>query len=341
MTRVWLAQARRVVDDLHVRVRRHRVLGEIYEIIDATVGDYARDHGPIYAGALAFYAILSLIPLAILFASAAGFMVAGQPGQGEAGVTEVVEQLNRLVPYFDRAFEDDLRTILKNRSSLGLVGVTGLLLSASQVFRGLEFALARTFARSDHEVPTDEKARPRSYVVSKLWFGVFVTALVLGYVALRVLAGILEHVADDVPSLRGILGDPLANDTAIGKVATAALMVFGFVVVLKIFTQQRVHTRFALVGGALFYGLFVVAHAVYDLYIERFSNLGAMYGGFATLVIVVLWIYFSATLLLVCCHIVKYAQRRVLHGPRWPKDGGNAPLPTSEQLREEERDAQQ
>ena len=119
MTRVWLAQARRVVDDLHVRVRRHRVLGEIYEIIDATVGDYARDHGPIYAGALAFYAILSLIPLAILFASAAGFMVAGQPGQGEAGVTEVVEQLNRLVPYFDRAFEDDLRTILKNRSSLG------------------------------------------------------------------------------------------------------------------------------------------------------------------------------------------------------------------------------
>lgn len=335
----WLARARHVVDKLHVRVRRHPVLGELYELIDATIGDYARDHGPMYAGALAFYAILSLIPLAIVFASVVGYMVVGEPQQGDAAVTEVVEQLKKLVPYLDRAFEDDLRTILQNRGSVGLVGVVGVLLSASEVFRGLEFALARIFARSDHELPTDEKARPRSYVLSKLWFGAFVTALVLGYVLLRVLSGIFNHLTDDLPTLHGLIGDPLSTETPAGKVATAALIVVGFVVLLKVFTHQRVHARFALLGGALFYGLFVLAHLVYDVYIERFSNLGAMYGGFATLVIVVLWIYFSATLLLVCCHVVKYAQRRVLHGPRWPKDGGDAPLPTPEPAQQETSDA--
>lgn len=322
-----VARAEALLAKLHDRVRRHPVFGEVYELFDATVGDYARDHGPMYAGALAFYAILSLIPLAILFATAAGFLIVGDTPQGDTAVAEVVAQLKKLVPYLDAAFEDDLRAILKNRGSVGLVGVVALLVSASQVFRGLEFALARIFARSDHDSPTDEKARPRSYVISKLWFGAFVTALVLGYVALRVLAGILQHLADDLPALQVFFGDPLSTDTPAGKVATALLMIAGFVALLKVFTHQRVHLRFALLGGTLFYGLFVLAHAVYDLYVERFSNLGAMYGGFATLVMVVLWIYFSATLLLVCCHVVKYAQRRVLHGPRWPKDGGDAPLP--------------
>ena len=325
--RALLARAEALLERVLDRVRRHPILGELYELIDATAGDYARDHGPMYAGALAFYAILSLIPLAILFASAAGFLVAGETQHGDAAVTEVVTQIKKLVPYLNAGFEDDLRAILKNRGSVGLVGVVALLLSASQVFRGLEFALARIFARSDHEGPTDEKARPRSYVLSKLWFGAFATALVLGYMGLRVVAGILQHLADDLPALHVVFGDPLATETPAGKVATALLMIAGFVALLKVFTQQRVHTRFALVGGALYYGLFVGAHLVYDLYIERFSNLGATYGGFATLVIVVLWIYFSASLLLVCCHVVKYVQRRMLHGPRWPKGGGAAPLP--------------
>jgi membrane protein len=304
------------------------VLGEVYELIDATFGDYARDHGPIYAGALAFYAVLSLIPLAILVASVAGFLVAGSAHAGDA-VGEVVSQIKKLVPYIDQRFENDLRLILRNRGSVGLVGAVALLLSASQVFRGLEFALARIFARADHEGPTDEKAQPRSYVVSKLWFGAFLTALVLGFVALRVAAGILQHLADDLPSLRRLLADPLSSDTPMGRVLTALLIVLGFVVLLKVFTQRRVHFRFAVLGGVLFYVLFGLGHMVYDLYIERFSNFGATYGAFATLAVVVLWIYYSATLLLVCCHVVKYAQRRVLHGPRWPRGGNDVPLPAA------------
>ena len=46
-----------------------------------------------------------------------------------------------------------------------------------------------------------------------------------------------------------------------------------------------------------------------------------MYGSFATLIVIVLWMYYCATLLLLCCHGVKVAQRRMTVGPRWPKDG--------------------
>ena len=46
-----------------------------------------------------------------------------------------------------------------------------------------------------------------------------------------------------------------------------------------------------------------------------------MYGSFGALIVIVLWMYYCATLLLMCCHGVKVAQRRFTVGPRYPKDG--------------------
>lgn len=303
------------------RVRRHRVLGEVYELIDGSVGDYARDHGPMYAGALAFYAILSLIPLIILFASVSGFALAGGDDAAlDASLKEVMLQAKKIIPYIEPRLEDDLRMVIKNRRSLGALGFGVLLISASEVFRAVEFALARIYARLDHEVPTDEKARPRNYFKSKLWFGAFVTAAVLAFVAFRLFSGAMHQLAEALQfqALAAMLEDP--STSTLGTIVTSIGLVIGFVVMLKVFVHHKVHTRFALIGGALFCVLFQVAHAVYDVYLEKITNVGALYGSFATLIIVVLWIYFSATLLLLCCHVTKTIQRRMMHGPRWPKD---------------------
>jgi membrane protein len=310
-----------VVDNVLERVRRHRVLGEVYELIDGSVGDYARDHGPMYAGALAFYAILSLIPLIILFASVSGFAIAGGDDSAiDASLRDVMVQLRKIIPYIEPRLEDDLRMVIKNRRSLGAVGFFVLLISASEVFRAVEFGLARIYARLDYEVPTDEKASPRNYLKSKLWFGAFVTAAVMAFIAFRLFRGALFQLATVMKAdwLVRMLEDPSAS--TLGTIATSIGVVIGFVVMLKVFVHHKVHTRYALIGGVLFSALFQLAHAVYDIYLERITNIGAMYGSFATLIIIVLWIYFSASLLLMCCHITKTIQRRVMHGPRWPKD---------------------
>lgn len=310
-----------VVDNVLDRVRRHRVLGEIYELIDGSIGDYARDHGPMYAGALAFYAVLSLIPLIILFASVSGFALAGGDDAAiDASLREVMLQLRKIIPYIEPRLEDDLRMVIKNRRSLGAVGFFVLLISASEVFRAVEFALARIYARLDHEVPTDEKASPRNYLKSKLWFGAFVTAAVLAFIAFRLFRGALLQVATATKMdwLVRTLEDP--NAPTLGVIVTSIGVVIGFVVMLKVFVHHKVHTRYALIGGVLFSALFQLAHAIYDIYLERITNIGAIYGSFATLIIIVLWIYFSASLLLMCCHITKTVQRRMTHGPRWPKD---------------------
>jgi membrane protein len=320
MIRDLAFRAEKLFDEGIDRVRRHPVVGEIYEIGDGSIGDYARDHGPMYAGALAFYAILSLIPLVILLASAAGFTLAGD-ADADAAVQEVVAQLRKIIPYIEPSFADDLKKIIENRKSIGVIGAFALLYSSSEVFRALEFALARIFARADHEPLTDDKAMPRNYFISKLIFSAFFTSVILGYVLLRLIIGVLKHATVHIPIISDLAANPLSSDTFLGRAVTAGMIIIGFVIALKLFTHHKVHTRFAIAGGVLFYVLFTLATVVYDIYLSKFASIGATYGSFATLIIVVLWIYFSASLLLFCCHLVKAVQRRLLHGPRWPKDG--------------------
>jgi uncharacterized BrkB/YihY/UPF0761 family membrane protein len=205
------------------RLRRHPVLGEVYEFVDGVFVDYARDHGSMYAGALTFYAILSLIPLTVLFASAFGYLVAD--GDVDAGLAEVVRQLRKVLPYLSSSFAHDLRVVVEHRSKLGVVGFVALLWAASEVFRAVEFATARIFARLDeHDDPDEEKTRVRSVFKTKLLFGVVVTATSLAALLVRLLATLLMTLRQrlQLPDWTDhLLGDPFGETTVLGVALTS------------------------------------------------------------------------------------------------------------------------
>jgi YihY family inner membrane protein len=321
-----VARIRTAVLDVNDRVRRHPVLGEIYEVVDGVFFDYGRDHSAMYAGALAFYAILSLIPLTVLLASALGFFVqTDDPAAVDAALVEVIRQLRKVVPYLDPSLAHDLHAVVDHRSKLGLVGFVALLWAAAEVFRGVEFATARIFARvDDHDDPDHRKTQPRSVIKTKLLFGAVVTAGVLAFATLRVLGAAFVKLQQQLalPTfVVTLLGDPLGEGTLLANVITLVGIAAGFVVVVRVFSPHRIRARYAWCGGGLFTICFQLAHSFYDLYLRRLTDVTAMYGSFATLIVLVLWMYYGATLLLLCCHVVKVAQRRFTVGPRWPKDG--------------------
>jgi membrane protein len=317
---------RRLVADIHDRLRRHPILGEVYEVIDGVFFDYGRDHSAMYAGALAFYAILSLVPLAVLLASVLGFVVSsGAPADVDAALDEVLRQLRKVLPYLQPSLADDLRAVVEHRSRLGVVGFVALLWAAAEVFRGVEFATARIFARvDDHEDPDHRKTAPRSVLKTKLLFGAVITAAILAFVILQLVGRAFLHMQRELrlPEwVTSVLADPLGEGTLLSSLVTLFAITASFVVVVRVFSPHRIRARFAWFGGALFTTFFEIAHVGYDLYLRKLTNISAMYGSFATLIVLVLWMYYCATLLLFCCHAVKVAQRRFTVGPRWPKNG--------------------
>ena len=320
-------QVEELYEAAHDRVRRHPVFGEVYEVVDGVFFDYGRDHGAMYAGALAFYAVLSLIPLAVLFASIFGFFLStGSPTDVDASLADVIRQMRKVIPYLQPSFADDLRVVVENRSKFGIAGFVALLWAASEVFRGVEFATARIFARLDdhHEAPDHRKTAARSVFMTRLLFGATATAVVIFFFLVRLLGSVLASVREKLSMPQAfdfIIGDPLGEGSLLSLAVTAFSIVVGFVVLVRVFSPHRVRTRYAIFGGLLFYLFFQLAHWGYDVYLARLTDVGAMYGSFATLIVIVLWMYYCATLLLLCCHGVKVAQRRMTMGPRWPKDG--------------------
>lgn len=309
-------------------VRRHRVLGEVYELVEGTLSDLVFGHGLMYAAAVAFYAILSLIPLLVLFASAAGYVLHGlggdSPAEMERLLHDLIAQLKRVIPYLGDGFEQDLRRIIDNRGGLGAFSVLALGFTASQVFRALEYSLAHVFADVDGsalvEPSRPERRLPRNVVLSKLLFGAFVAAVVVGFLALRFVVSLLRTIVERLPATLGdLLRGPLEPGSWGAAVAEAVIVVGGFAVIVKAFTRQRVRLRFSFLGGVVFYALWQLARQLYELYLEEIADFGALYGSFATVMIVVLWIFYSAIILLLCGQLVKTVQRRVLHGPRYPK----------------------
>lgn len=308
-------------------VRRHPVLGEVYELVEGTVGDYATGHGLMYAAALAFYAILSLIPLVVLFASAAGYVLhwvgGDSPDEMQRLLADVMGQLRRVIPYLGDGFEEDLRRIIDNRGGLGLFSLVALLFTASQVFRALEYSFAHVFSElggDSVESSREQRRAPRNVVLSKLFFGAFVAVFVIAFVALRFVISLLRTIVERLPeTLANLLRGPLEPGSWGGGVAECVVIVGGFAIIVKAFTRVRIRARFALLGGAVFYGLWQLARMLYEIYLDSFTNLGALYGSFATLMIVVLWIFYSSTILLLCGHLVKTVQRRALLGPRYAR----------------------
>jgi YihY family inner membrane protein len=303
-------------------VRTHPVLGEVYELVDGSVGDYVRDHGLIYAAAVAFYALLSLIPLVILFASLGGYIlhaVAGAEGDIDVLLEEIMTQIQVAIPYMDPSFKHDVRRIVENRRGLGLVGLSAVLVAASQVFRALEFSFARIFARSSHDA-VEVNPQPRNLVLSKLLFGAFVTATIGIFLVFRFVLGALREWAEELPASIGkYFTDSLATDSLLTRTLSALIIVLGFTAVLRFFGGRRVKVRFAVLGGFLFSAMFIVAEWGFDFYLERWGDFGALYGSFAAIIVVVVWIFFISTLVLMCGQLVKTVQRRILHGPKWEK----------------------
>lgn len=329
-----------------VHVRRHPQLGEVWGIVDGVVGDAVRDHTLIYGAAVAFFTLLSLIPLLILFASAGGFVLHSMGGDSagelEELLGEVMFQLKKAIPFMGERLEQDLRLIVQNRGGLGLIGFGFLALSSSQVFRALEFAFARIFARGrrglhpsqQKRVVDDRHTKPRSYVASKLLFAVFLFSLIGVFLAFRIALRVLSKLTAPLPDpVHALFDDPLGGDSLSGHLLSGSLVVFGFWAVIRFFSPHRIRSRYSIVGGVIFAAVWQVSREVFEVYLERWSQLGAIYGGFSALMASVLWIFFSAMLLLLCAHLVWTLQRRVRYGPRYgrkpdlKRPSGNTGLP--------------
>ena len=259
--------------------------------------DFRRNQGLLLAGAVAYYTLLSLVPLFALLLVALSHLV------DEARLIHTVTiNLEFLVPGQAPAITEQVAAFLRHRNAIGGVGVGALLFFSAMAFSILENAMAMIF---HHRAPTRRRHAALSAIIPYL----FVMALGVGLLLVTLITGGLESVGQSSVHLLGQawslarLSRTLLH--LLGMIGSA-LMLTALYMVLPV---QRVTFRRALIGAAAATALWEIARHVLVWYFQKLSLVNVVYGSLATAIMVLLTLETAALILLFGAQLIAELER--------------------------------
>ena len=247
------------------------------------------DYVPSMGAALAYYTMFSLAPLLLIVVSVAGLMFGEEAARGE-----IQAQLQDLMGEQGAVAVQGLLASVREPAE-GLtataVGLVLLLVGATTVFAELQNALDRIW-----RVPgRSRKSGWLTLVRARLMaFGMILAVgflLIVSLVSSAMLAAVGRR-------LDPVFGGWQAAVEAGNAVGGFLLVAFMFGLIYKIVPRQRVLASDVWLGALLAALLFTGGKFVIGAYIGR-SGVASGFGAAGSLVVVLLWVYFSAQILLV------------------------------------------
>lgn len=255
-------------------------------LLKDTFSEWKADNASRLGAALAFYSLFSMAPLLIIVISIAGLVFGRDAAQGR-----VVEQLQGLVGReAARSIETIIGTARAPAPSIitAAAGVIALLLGASGVFGELQAALNVIW----NAPPRPAQAIPQ---MIKDRFLSFTMVLGTGFLLLvsLVISAALAALNDSLARLVVVSPSVLQAANIVISFAVTALM---FAMIFKRLPDVRIAWADVWIGASATALLFTVGKVLIGLYLGK-SSVASTYGAAGSVVILLLWVYYSAQIL--------------------------------------------
>lgn len=275
----------------------------------AAFRDWQRDRADRLGAALAYYTVLSIPPLLLLIIGLAGLIFQHDSVQGR--VLATLAQL--FGPQGASAIGDVLTRMDQKGSSTTatLVGIGTLLLGASGVFGHLKDTLD-TIWNVRQERGSGWKGWLKDNVFSIVVLMAAAFLLVVSLTVNAVLAAAGDFLARSLPG-----GHALWQ--AVNFVVSLAVLAVLFALMFRFIPAAHVRWRDAGIGGLVTAALFVAGEAAIGFYLGR-SHVGSAFGVAGSLVVLLVWVYYSALIFFYGAEFTQiYAQSRGHGGRREPR----------------------
>lgn len=258
---------------------------------------FARNQGLLLAGAIAYYALLSIVPLLIVSVIVLSHLV----DQAELLAT-VGHYLEWLVPSQSTAVLADVAGFLENRTTIGLVLLLTLLFFSSLAFSVLGKAMAIIFGHRD-------KAGQRHFLVAAVLPYSFVLLLGIALLAVTLASAGLQALAEENLHLFG-------RDWSLGRTSGGLLYLLGLSVETLVLGALyltlpvgRMPVHHALIGGFSAALLWEVLRHALVWYFATLSKASVVYGSLTTAVVVLLSMEIAATVVLLGAQVIAEYER--------------------------------
>jgi membrane protein len=262
-----------------------------------TLKSFRANQGLLLAGAVAYYALLSIVPLLILTVIALSHVI----DQGELLAT-LSRYLEWLIPGQSRPVVTELANFLQHRDVIGWVLLATMLFFSSLAFTVLENAMSVIFY---HRV----LVRKRHFLISALLPYWYILCLGLGLLLVTLVAGSLQAMGEESVdflgrnwSLHGLSGVLLYLLGLVGEI-------FLLTSVYMVMPVGRLSLRHALIGGVAATLLWEITRHALLWYFATLSQANVVYGSLTTAIVVLLTLEIGATLLLLGAQIISEYER--------------------------------
>lgn len=246
-----------------------------------------------HAAALTYYGLLSLFPAALL-----GVSLLGLVGQFPETYEAIVSYLRGVAPAATvEALDTSLRGALEDKGT----ALTTLAIGVAAAFVGTTGALEAARRALNVGYETTERRGIVRRKLTDIGSTIVLMLLLLATLSLMFIGG---QLAEDVFGLFG-LGSTAAAVWNIARWPGAfltAILVFAWVYHVTPNVRQR-SFRWITPGAVIGVVLWVLASAAFFVYLANFGRVNAVYGSFATAVILIVWLWLSNVALLLGAEI--------------------------------------
>lgn len=271
----------------------------IWQVVKESLIEWRRDNVSRLAAALSFYTIFSLAPALIIIIAVVSAVIGGS-----AARAEILSRIQNLVGSDRAEFILSLSDQANREVSATwgtLVGL-GLLLMGATIFyvqfRNSLNAIWNVKPKSGHGLKKLLYARVLAFGMV-LGTGLL---LLVSVAANTVLTAVRETFADY------LLDPPILLNLA-ALAAGFALMTFLFAMIYKLLPEVEIAWGDVWTGAAITSLLFSIGNLLIGLYLGR-SSVGSVYGAAGSLVMVLLWVYYSLQTTLLGAEFTKVYARR-------------------------------
>ena len=264
---------------------------DVLPLIKSTFKAWIDDYAPSMGAALAYYTVFSIAPLLLIVIAVAGLVFGADAVRGE-----IVGQLASMMGKAGAsAIEGLLRSVSKPSESIlaTVVGLLLLLVGATTVFGELQDALDRIW-----RVPINKDDHQKSGLWQLLRTRLLSFGMILGIGFLLMISLVFSAAL----AALGRWWSPLLAGWSLLAHLIDIFLGFGltslvFAMIYKLMPKVQVSWRDVITGSLVTAFLFTVGKHLISLYITS-SSITSGFGAAGSLVIVLVWVYYSAQIFL-------------------------------------------
>ncbi|WP_078888521.1 YihY/virulence factor BrkB family protein [Streptomyces sclerotialus] len=249
-------------------------------VFKRTAKEFKKDNLTDLAAALTYYGVLAIFPAALALVSILGLM-------GSGTIQPMIDNVGKFAP---GAARDVITSMLKQMQGSGgkagialVIGIVIALWSAS--------GYIAAFMRAANAVYDIEEGRPAWKILPTRFLITVVTVVLLAVISVAVVfTGSLAQKAGDVLGL----GSTAVTVWNIAKWPVMVILI-SFIIALLYWAAPNVRRRFRWVtpGSLLAILLWLVASALFALYVANFASYNKTYGSLAGIIIFLVWLWIS------------------------------------------------